>query len=137
MDNQQTVNLDRVPLSQLVQKEAEIEGLGVKKDVPEPARTDSAVAEPLSELKDMKALRVMFGFDGLGFDGHGEKAQRIYEWAKNKTGLKGGPQVLYAVKKLITKLGISEIKGTLLTKLAQYVVLDSQIEDLKVAKKNI
>lgn len=120
---------DRVPLEQAIDKEPEID-LGVDK------REEVAPDETIDEMRDLKMLSVMMGFE-KGFDGVGEHAEALYAWAKTASGELGGGKVLQHVKNVIRELGLTERGVPLMRKLSMYATLDTRQRDLQTQKNNL
>lgn len=120
---------DRVPLEQAIDKDPEPE---VRVD----KREEVSVDETIDEMRDLKMLSVMMGFE-KGFDGVGEQAEALYAWAKTATGELGGGKVLQHVKNVVRELGLTERGIPLMRKLSMYATLDTRQRDLQTQKNNL
>ncbi len=90
-----------------------------------------------THFTDMRALGVLLGFEDQTFDGLGKDADTLYNWAKETTNLKGGPEVILRIKFLIRDLGIPSKGRDLLRKLAHWTALDSRVRHLSLRKAAI
>ena len=122
---------DRVPLP-LSQSQATVDTTPDTPDV-----MDGGGGMGIEEFQDKRDLSLMLGFDDQHFDGYGEEADRVYEWAKESALLRGKSDSLLMIKSLIRELGISSIRGDLLKKLNRWVILDSNIRNLKIRQEVI
>ena len=86
----------------------------------------------IQEMKDLKQMSIMFGFDGNGFDGYGQKAEEIYQWLK-----KDGIEPMERLNYLINVMGDKSTKGNLISRVHQWVKLQSNIVKLESDKRSL
>ena len=90
----------------------------------------------LNEIRDLKALRILFDIEGIDFGRYGREAERVYRWGKEKAG-SAGPEAVVEVKKLVKKLGYQSRGETLLRKVAEWIFFDNQIKEMKGRQKGL
>lgn len=115
--------MDRKPLSQVEDKSPETEPLVESTEIPSDGKG-------INEMMDMRVMATMFGYE-MGFETDLGKAESIYNWAKQSTGLPGGPEVLERVKLAISFSGIRSQGRELVAKLYEWTKLDSNIQRLR------
>lgn len=134
MDNKTPLSeaLDKpepTPVSETVEKE-------IESTPPDIAGQTSPHGE-FTRFTDMRAMGIMLGFEDNSFDGLGKEADMVYNWSKESTGLKGGPEVILRIKFLVNDLGFPSKGGDLLRKLAHWTSLDSSMKSLVMRKAAI
>ena len=93
---------DRVPLEQAISKEKESESVPVS----EGSLSAEKDLKGINAMEDLGDLSLMLGFDDR-FDTMGKEVEDIYGWAKETTGLQGGPEVLMLIKSVINDTGMT------------------------------
>ena len=119
--------MDRVPLQQVEE---------VEEKVYEDKRENLLQSKGIDTMMDLNDMSTMFGFTH-GFEGENESAETIYSWAKEKTGLNGGPDVVAYIKNTIKMMGITDKGKSLLTKLRMFATLDSRERTIRKQKENL
>jgi hypothetical protein len=112
---------DRVPLSEVQDSVSKVEAPAVVGSSP--------IDETIGEMRSMRNLSLMMGFDGDGFDGNFEKALAVYEWAKK--GTDSDADALLRIKEAIKITGSQERGKTLLGKIHLWTTLQDNIVDLR------
>lgn len=111
--------MDRVPLSEVQEKTTTVEA-------PE-TLGNQVVDKTISEMRDMRMLSLLFGFDGDNFDGNLSKAMAIWDWATSDGSQ--GPDAYMRVKEALR--GMSGTKGELINKAYVWTSLQGNIDNLK------
>jgi hypothetical protein len=86
---------------------------------------NAAPTTGIDELKEMKDLSLMLGYDGDGFDGDYEKAMKIYEWGKQMAQFSDLKNPLLEIKNFTRAMGINSTKKALLNKLYLLTMMDT------------
>lgn len=113
----------RTPIGDLVGEQVESPPVVVNRE----SRND---ASTFDEIRDLRMFATMAGYESMGFDGDGRKAEEIYAWAKEMAGLEASTP-MDVINGLIKSMRTNDRKGLLMNRLYQHVQLDSRISDLK------
>ena len=108
---------------------------------PEPESNIETISGPaglkgIDTLKDMQFMSMVMGFDE-GFDSMGKEAEDVYKWAKEATGIAGGPELIAAIKEVVEFTGMSGRGRDLLRKVHRWTRLDTSIKSLRKSQKVI
>lgn len=79
----------------------------------------------ISEMKDMRDLSLMLGYDGEGFDGDYAKAMKVYNWGKEMAKFSEFKNPLIEIKNFTRAMGINSTKKALLHKLYLLTMMDT------------
>ena len=112
--------MDRVPLSEVQEKTV------TKTEAPEQVG-NQVVDKTIDEMRDMRMLSLLFGYDGESFDGNLSKAMAIWDWATSDGSQ--GPDAYMRVKEALR--GMSGTKGELINKAYVWTSLQGNIDNLK------
>ncbi len=121
--------MDRVPLEQVTEKDES------KNEVREGSKGDVGDDKGITEMRDMKALQTILGFEN-GFDGLGDKAMELYNWAKGVTKA-DGPQNILMIKNIIQSTGMKEKGKELLIKIHRWAMLQTDIKRIRMYQSTL
>lgn len=111
--------MDRVPISEVQESEQ-------VKEAPETVGSQP-VDTTVEEMRDMRNLSLLFGFDGDNFEGNLGKAMSVWDWATRNSA--DSTEALLKIKDIIRNTGGT--KKELLSKVYVWTSLQGQIESLQ------